>query len=417
MLEKITLPNGLRILMEQVSTVRTACFGIWVASGSKDENAENNGISHFIEHMAFKGTQSRTSRQLAEEMDAIGGQMNAFTTKEYTCFYAHTLDYHVEEGFSILADMLTATRLEEEDIKTEKSVVIEEIGMSEDDPDDLVFEQLCAAVWRNSPYGMPILGTRRSVKGFSGRMLRTYMQGRYVPNRMVVSICGHFDRGAFLRCVEGFFSDLEPGEAMERPLPGVYQPSLVFAEKKQEQTHLSFCLPGLPSGHPERYAMALLNGVLGGSSSSRLFQRIREELGIAYSVFSDTFPTLSGGLFCIQASVSPSMARAATEEILCVLEKTRRGITEKEFFRAREHYKSAVLMSMESPSGRAGYSGRSELLLGRIDSDDEILAKAEAVTLEQVNRLAEQILDTKNLSASIVGEISEKGFFRQIVRQ
>lgn len=417
MLEKITLPNGLRVLMEPVPTVRTACFGIWVASGSKDENEENNGISHFIEHMAFKGTQSRTSRQLAEEMDAIGGQMNAFTTKEYTCFYAHTLDYHVEEGFSILADMLTAPRLAEEDIKTEKSVVIEEIGMSEDDPDDLVFEQLCAAVWRDSPYGRPILGSRGSVKVFSRQMLRDYMKSRYVPNRMVVSVCGHFDRDAFLRCVGRFFSGLKPGEEMKRPKPSIYRPSLVLTEKKQEQTHLCFCLPGLPSGDPERYAMALLNGVLGGSSSSRLFQRIREELGIAYSVFSDTFPTLSGGLLCVQASVSPSMARSAAEEVIRVLEKARQGISQKEFVRAREHYKSAVLMSMESPASRAGYSGRCELLSGKIDTDDEILAKAEAVTLEQVNRLAQRVLDTEKLSASVVGEIQNEGFFRQIVRE
>lgn len=417
MLEKITLPNGLRILMEQVTSVRTACFGIWVGNGSKDENTSNNGISHFIEHMAFKGTQSRTSRQLAEEMDAIGGQMNAFTTKEYTCFYAHTLDYHVEEGFSILADMLTAARMDEEDIKTEKSVVIEEIGMSEDDPDDLVFEQLCAAVWRDSPYGMPILGTRSSVRSFSGRLLREYMQSQYAPNRMVVSICGHFDREAFLRCVERFFSGMGPGKEVERPGKSIYHPSLVLTEKKQEQTHLCFCLPGLPLGHPERYAMALLNGVLGGSSSSRLFQRIREELGIAYSVFSDTYATLAGGLLCVQASVNPSMARRATEEILRVLEKAREGISEKEFSRAREHYKSAVLMSMESPASRAGYSGRSELLSGKIDTDDEILAKAQAVTLEQVNQLARRILDSQNLSASVVGELPEKDFFHQIVRE
>ncbi len=415
MLEKLTLPNGLRILMEPMETVRTACFGVWVASGSKDETRENNGISHFIEHMAFKGTQNRTARQLAEDMDAIGGQMNAFTTKEYTCFYAHTLDSHVEEGFSILAEMITAPRFAEADIETEKGVVQEEIGMSEDDPEDLVFEQLSSAVWKESPYGMPILGSRKTVGGLSGGTLRDYLRRRYAPNRMVVSICGRFDRERFLCCVESFFAGAAAGDPVQKALPLSYRTSLVLTEKPQEQAYLSLCFPGLPSGHPERYAMALLNSVLGGSSSSRLFQRIREELGIAYSIYSDTCPTQAGGLLCIQASVNPSAARRATEEILQVLERARGGVTEREFCRAREHYKSAVLMSMESPASRAGYSGRCELLSGKVDSDDEILAQVEAVTLGQVNRLAGLVLNPARMSLSAVGVIQEKDFFRQIV--
>lgn len=418
MVEKITLPNGLRVLMEPLDYIRTACFGVWVDSGSKDETTALNGISHCIEHMLFKGTVNRTAVELAEAMDSIGGQMNAFTTKEFTCFYAHTLSEHVEEGFDILADMLVNSCLNEGELESEKGVIMEEIAMSEDDPEDVVSEQMMAMVWQKSPYGMSILGSRQTVSGFNSDDLRGYMSRYYTPDRMVISICGHFDRTGFLHSVEQWFGALAHGTAAGEVLPPVYYKGSVVTPKKQEQTYLCLAMPGLASGHEQRFAMSVLNIVMGSSSSSRLFQRIREELGLAYSVYSDTAPVKGGGLVCVQASVNPKSAERATLEIIHVLEGLRSGITQKEFYRAKEQLKSGMLMSMENASSRAGYSGRGELLLGSRLTDDQLLQCMEQVTIEQVNMLAEQILDLSQLSVSVTGEIPKNliknGFFEKL---
>ncbi len=414
-MEKITLKNGLRVLLEYQPYARTACFGVWVKSGSLYEKEENNGISHFIEHMVFKGTSMRSARRIAEEMDEIGGQMNAYTAKDYTCFYARTLEEHVEQGFSILADMVTGPRFDPHDVETEKGVVLEEIGMSDDTPEDKVVENQYAAVWRGSSAGMPILGRTGSLAVMDTAALRSYYQEKYTPRRMVVAICGRFERAAFLDCVKRYFGSLAPGIEPDEPETILYQKQCVVQTEEQEQTHICLCMPGLPAGHPKRYALNILHIIAGGSTSSRLFQRVREELGLAYSIFTDVTSYAGGGLFEIQTAVTPGADQKVCKEILHVLEGLRRGVTEKELARAREQLKSSVVMSMESSASRLGSMDKGELLRRRVRTEDELLAEIEAVTLDEVNRITKQVLDLNQLAVSVLGPECQRSFYHNLV--
>ena len=416
-MEKITLPNGLKILLEPLSYARTACFEILAKSGSAYENRQNNGISHFIEHMVFKGTQNRTSRQIAEEMDAIGGQMNAFTAKDYTCFYARTLTEHVTKGFDILADMVTSPLFDERDIETEKGVVLEEISMVEDNPEDKVAENQYASVWRYSKMGMPILGTPESLSGIDKYTLNQYSRVKYAPNRVLVAICGKFDREAFLDRVYRYFEDRQKGDEIITNSEISYIQGACVENTKQEQTHINLCMPGIDSFDKRRYDLGVLNMIAGGSTSSRLFQRIREEQGLAYSIYSSTLSYNSGGLLEVQTAVNPEMAEKAVKEIISVLANLSAGVTPREFVRAREQMKSNIMMSMESISSRVGTMGRSGLLKGYVYSEEEILEEIESVTLESVNRVASELIDLSKLSVSVVGPVKDEEFYHKIAKK
>ena len=414
-MEKITLPNGLRILLKERREARTACFGIWAGSGSAYETRENNGISHLIEHMVFKGTKRRSALQLAEEMDSIGGHLNAYTARDYTCFYARTLSEHVRTGFDILADMLLHPKYDPRDLSTEKGVVAEEIGMCFDAPEDRVGENLYSTVWKASPMGMPILGTTDTLAAMTPERLRAYQQEHYTPQRTVIAICGRFDREAFVRRAAETFGAAVPGAPMPKNVRIPYTPSLVLEERDLEQIHLCFALPGLDFFDDRRFALSMLVGIAGGSSSSRLFQRIREELGLAYSVYAASVSYGGGGLLEVQAAVGPEAAERACEEILKVHSTRREGITEREFTRAREQLKSELVMGMESSSAQAGNMGRGELMKNRVDSEDELLHKVERVTIDDVNALAEELFDKRALSLSAVGPVSSRGFYANLV--
>ena len=416
-MEKIVLPNGLKILLEPLDYARTASFGIWAKSGSAYENTQNNGISHFIEHMVFKGTSRRTSRQIAEEMDAIGGQMNAYTAKDYTCFYARTLQEHVRQGFDILADMVTNPLFDEHDIETEKSVVLEEISMVEDTPEDKVAENQYASVWRYSKMGMPILGTPESLKAIDQYALNQYSRVKYAPNRVLVAICGKFDRGEFLDGVYRYFQDRQKGDEIIVNSEISYIQGCCIDRQKQEQTHINLCMPGIDSFDKRRYDLSVLNMIAGGSTSSRLFQRIREEQGLAYSIYSSTLSYNSGGLIEVQTAVNPDVAERAVREIISVLGSLSAGVTQQEFSRAREQMKSNIMMSMESISSRVGHMGRSGLLKGYVQSEEEILEEIESVTLESVNRVASELIDLSKLSVSVVGPVQNEEFFHKLVKR
>lgn len=413
-MEKVTFPNGLRVLMEQQDHVRSVSFGFWIKSGSSYETAAENGVSHFMEHMAFKGTAELSARQIAEEMDAIGGQMNAYTTREYTCYYGRTLTEHLEKAFAILAGMVTSPKLDPEDIRTEKSVIMEEISMMEDMPEDRVAENQYAGVWRNSSYGRPILGSRESLKRIGRAELKKVLKRRYSPDRIVAAVCGNFDRGHFLDLARRFFGEKKPGAALVDDCRMSYTRSCMLLEEDQEQTHICLCLPGLDSLSSQLQPLNLLNLVTGGSTSSRLFQRLREELGLAYSVDSGTCAYLSGGLFEIQTAVNPEMAEKTVEEILQTLEELKKGVTFTEFSRAREQLKAGLVMGMENASSRVGHMGRGELLKGRVLSEDELLHIISGVTMEEVNWIANQIFDLNQLSVSVVGPKLNPSFYEAI---
>jgi predicted Zn-dependent peptidase len=413
-MEKITLENGLRVLLEPDDGLRSASFGVWVKSGSLYENGRENGISHFMEHMLFKGTERRSARRMAEDMDRIGGQMNAYTAKDYTCYYARTLQEHVPDGFDILGDMITGSLFDAREIETEKGVVLEELAMSEDLPEDKVAENLYAAVWRG-PLAQPILGTRGTIPAFGREGLLRWLRRHYAPQDMVVAVCGRYGRVEFLNGVERYFAPLPRGQENPPPAPTAYRRAAALAQEEQEQVHVVLAFPGLTSADPRRPALNLLNCILGGSTSSRLFQRIREDLGLAYTVESNAVCYGGAGLLEVQTAVQPAAAEKACEEILREIRRLRRdGVTEEELARARAQTKAALLMGMESSAARVGHLGRSELLRGTVKSEEALVRELEETGRAAVNEAARELLNENNLSVSAVGPLREECFYRDL---
>lgn len=286
LINKHTCKNGVRIVLEQIPTVRSVSIGVWIGTGSRNETEQNNGISHFLEHMFFKGTKTRTAKEIAEAFDSIGGQVNAFTSKEYTCYYAKVLDEHASFALEMLADMFFHSTFVDEELQKERNVVLEEIKMYEDTPDDIVHDLLSKACYANHPLGYPILGTEETLRTFTGDSLRGYMADYYTPDRVVISVAGNVDE-SFIQQVESYFGFFTAKrKASESPAP-LFQPQKLARQKDTEQAHLCIGFNGLPVGHPDIYTLIILNNILGGSMSSRLFQEVREQRGLAYSVFSD----------------------------------------------------------------------------------------------------------------------------------
>lgn len=414
-MEKITLSNGFRVWLDPVDTVRSASMGIWVGSGSRYENKENAGVSHFIEHMLFKGTHKRSALDIAEQMDEIGGAVNAFTTKEYTCFYARALDYHVNTAFEILCDMLTNSKLSQSDVETERGVILEEIGMYEDSPEDVCADELHAGVWEGNMLASNILGTRGNIKKMTADDLRSYMNEMYVPERMVASFSGKFDRDEVLAMCEKYFGSLKNTSNTVSAEPAQYRSCLRLKRKSFEQTQLSLALPGVPSQDERRYIMRVLLSILGGSSSSRLFQRMREELGLVYNIDAFGASYLNTGIIGIDMALSPSNEKKALNETFRIIREFSDTVTEREVRRAREQGISGLVMSWESTQSRAAKMGCGELLYNKVYTQDEIIASLQAVTLDDVRILSEEFLNIDKLSLSAAGKVKPSKFYRDIV--
>ncbi|MDR0380691.1 MAG: insulinase family protein [Oscillospiraceae bacterium] len=412
-MEKITLPNGVRLLFEEIPHVRSAAVGIWVGSGSRHEPAHLSGISHAIEHMVFKGTRTRSAAQIASEMDAIGGQVNAFTTKECTCFYVRALDTHLPQALDVLTDIFFEPSLSESDWETERGVILEEIDMYEDTPEDLVSERLFAAAYRGCPLGRPILGTPAALRRLRAERIRAYMRENYRPDRIVVSMSGRFsarDRDFLL----ARFSALAPLPSLATEA-AAFAPAFTARHKDIEQNHLCLAFPALPYNHPARYAQQVLSGILGGGMSSRLFQTVREQRGLCYSIYSFSVGHEDTGLFCLYTALGRETERAALRLVADIVRQfADEGPTRAETERAREQVKANVLMGMESTSSRMNHMGRSELLLGTIPSSEEIMARYDAVTPEIVRDLAGQLFDFSRLCFSAVGRAVRTAQYRRV---
>lgn len=402
------LENGIRVVAEPMQGVRSAAIGVWIAAGPVYEMQNEAGISHMIEHMLFKGTQQRTAGQIAAEMDGLGGNLNAFTAKECTCYYAKVLDEHLPKAVDILQDLVQNPRLDAGDLEREQGVVCEEILMMEDSPEELAHELLGEAVYGESPLARPILGTADSVKSFSSEDLRAYKQRRYQPERMVLSCAGHFEMPALLDMLNQAFR-AKGSESAQAPGAGMPASALSSgrafkgAEKDVEQAHLCLGFPGFATDTPEQFALLALNNALGGSMSSRLFQRIREERGLAYSVYSYPTGYSKTGYFALYAGTGEKqgkdVAKLMLEEIRAVREK---GITQAEFLRAKEQLKGSYMLSQESSSARSGAIGRSMLLLGIAREEEEILSRIEAVRMEDVEAILPVVLDESRMSGALV---------------
>ena len=391
MIKKYTCQNGVRIILEQIPTVRSVAIGVWIGTGSRFENEKNNGISHFLEHMFFKGTKTHSAREIAEAFDSIGGQVNAFTSKEYTCYYAKVLDDHAKFALEMLADMFFNSTFVEDELKKEKNVVLEEIKMYEDTPDDIVHDLLSKACYQNHPLGYPILGTEETLNTFDGDYLRSYMSEHYTPDRVVISVAGNIGE-SFIKEIEKYFGSFEAGKNSPDIEPPAFFPNKIARKKETEQAHLCLGFKGLPVGHKDVYSLIILNNILGGSMSSRLFQEVREQRGLAYSVFSYHSSYRDSGLLTIYGGTGSAQLDVLFETIQETVQKIKEeGITARELANSKEQMKGSLMLSLESTNSRMSRNGKNELLLGRHRSLDEVIESINNVTEESVNHLAKQI--------------------------
>ena len=412
MYQQITMSNGARLLTEAVPGARSAALGFFVGVGSRHESAKENGAAHFIEHMLFKGTERRTAAQLARDTDAIGGQLNAYTTKEHTCFYARALDSHLDRGLDLLADMLFHSKFDPVDAGLERGVILEEIGMYEDTQEDLVSERLSAAVYKGTPLARPVLGRQSTLAGMDGDWLRAWQKAHYHAGVLVVSLAGSFTRGQVDRLKELLAS--LPGGPEPKTRPAAYKPAVTAKRKAIEQNHLILAFPAPDYLDPRRAQVLLFNSLLGGGCSSRLFQELREERGLCYTVYSYVADHADTGLLGIYAGVSPDQERQALDTARqVVLELAEHGPAQEEVDRVREQAKANLLMGTESVQARMSHMGSSALLYGRVKETQEIIDQYDAVTREQLRDLAGEMFQMENASLSAVGRVSPAGEYAQ----
>ncbi len=414
-MEKIVLKNGLRILLLPIEGARSASVGIWVATGSRNESEQEEGISHFIEHMLFKGTHKRSSRAISEEMDRLGGGLNAYTAKEYTRYYAQTLSENAVEALDILVDMVMNPRLDPQDMELERGVILDEMAMYEDSGEDVAHERLLAATWPDSSLGKPILGRQQTVSAFQPDDLRNYMHRQYTPDRMIVVVGGAFDREGILSLAQNTLGTRASSGKTTAPDVPVFTPCCVLTKKTFEQTSLVLAMPGIPMGDQRRYALMLLNFIVGGGASSRLFQRLREELGLAYSVYSSHYASQGVGLYTVTASFSADQQELVLRELLAVLDGITGGITQEEFERALAQVKASHILGLETVASRSSWVGHNEMFAGREIDSAEVLEHLDALTLEDVNTLAAQIIGRGSRALSVAGDVKPREFYDRFV--
>ncbi len=408
-MEKFTLENGLTLLVETMPYLRSASIGVWVKAGSVLETPEENGLSHFMEHMAFKGTQKRTSRRIAEEMDAVGGHLNAATSKLCTNYYAKVIDEDLPLAADILADIVRNPALDRQEMDKERGVILEEIAMVEDSPEDVVYDVLAEAVFGVQPLGQTILGPSERIAAYQPEDLRAFRARHYGPQNTVVAIAGNVEPQRARALVEEKFGDWRgaAGEIFPEEV-AVDEQRRLFRDKDTEQVHLCVSFRGVGMGSPLVYPMAVLNNMLGGGTSSRLFQRIREELGMAYTVYSGPSNYPRCGEFTIYAATSPKHAHTVLEQIDIEIHKLLDdGFSEKEFTMAKAQLKGSYVLGLESAYNRMSALGHNQMLLGRVIPPEETIAAIERVTPEDVRAIAAQMLSGPRAYA-VVGRKAEK---------
>ena len=405
-IDVIKLESGLRLVMEDIPFVRSVSFGIWVKNGSRNENAGTNGISHFIEHMLFKGTEKRSAKDIADAMDEIGGQVNAFTSKEYTCYFTRTLDIHFDVALDVLSDMFFNARFEPADIDKERNIILEEINMYEDTPEDMVHDLLQQAAYKNGSLGLSILGTAETINSFDHAGFMEYLSGHYIPDNTVIAVAGNLSNCNAFNKIKKSFCDFSGKSPAGADIIQKYTPSFITKEKDIEQVHLCAGFPGIPIGTDDSYAMAAINTVLGGGMSSRLFQTIREEHGLAYSVYSYHTGFMDTGIFAIYAALAPAQQKDVMD---LILEEVRRLFTDKvsksQLDKTKEQLKSNYLLSLESVASRMNSIGRNLLMLNRIVTADELIQKIDAISLDNFYELCERVFDMEQMSLSVVGAV------------
>jgi predicted Zn-dependent peptidase len=401
-----TLPNGLRLVTEAMPHVRSVSIGVWLTRGSRHEPGEHSGIAHFVEHMLFKGTTTRSAEDIAQQVDSIGGQLDAFTSKEYAGYYIKVLDEHLPLAVDILSDLVSHPVFAPDDIEREQKVVLEEIKMVEDTPDDLVHEMFAEAYWNGHPLGRPILGTPETVSALTQPILQQYFRETYVAENFVVVAVGNLEHDEVKRLVEEkFASTAAAGRSVPESAP-VVTPTVQIRQKNLEQSHVCLGTLGLPQNHPDRYAAYALNTVLGGSMSSRLFQNVREKRGLAYSVFSSLSAYQDTGSLSIYAGCGNDTVAELVEIVVAEIRRlAHESVPADELRRAKDHLKGSLMLNLESTSSRMSHHARQEIYRDRADTLDEMLAEIERVSIGDVQRLASDFFVANDLGVTVLGNV------------
>jgi predicted Zn-dependent peptidase len=410
MYRKVVLDNGLRVVTERMPALKSVTIGIWVNVGSRDEMKGEEGVSHFIEHMFFKGTPSRSATQISREIDALGGEMNAFTGRETTTFYVKVLDQHVKPALGLLSDLFHHSRLDPKEIEKEKQVILEEVRMVQDDPEDLVQDIHTQQTLKQHPLGRPILGEMTTIRALQQEDLLRYIDAHYQPHETVVAVAGNFAFKELLRLLGKFFgSPARSTRARVDRWPPSVSGGVSVRRKPLEQAHLCLGLKGIRLDDKDRYAVIALNSVLGGSVSSRLFQEIREKRGLAYSIYSFASSYSDAGTLTVYAATRPREVQRVVDLICRELRRLRRhGMDRKELERTKHQMKGHVMLSLESTQSRMSKLAKDELYLGRHLSLEEIMTEIDRVSHEQVHRLSRDLLDFDFLSVTGLGPVSSR---------
>ena len=406
MIVREVLGNGLRLLTESMPHVRSISVGVWLTRGSRHEPEDRSGIAHFVEHMLFKGTATRSAEDIAQAIDSIGGQLDAFTSKEYASYYIKVLDEHLPRALDVLSDIVLHPALDADDIEREKKVVLEEIKMVEDTPDDLVHELFTQSFWEGHPLGRPILGTRETVEALTQESLREYFRRVYTANNFVISAAGNLEHAYVRALVEKAFADIEPRGDVAADRAPIVAPKFAVRNKDLEQSHICLGTASYAQSHGDRYVTYVLNTLLGGSMSSRLFQNVREKRGLAYAVFSGLSAYRDAGSLTIYAGC----ASEAVGEVIDLTVEELRGIKntevpEAELRRAKDHIKGSLVLSLENTASRMSHVARQEIYFDRQFSLDETLEGIERVTAEDLQRVATHLFSDVVLAGTVLGPL------------
>jgi predicted Zn-dependent peptidase len=407
MIVRDALNNGIRLVTESMGHVRSVSLGVWLTRGSRHETDRDSGIAHFVEHMLFKGTATRSAEDIAQAVDSIGGQLDAFTAKEYASYYVKVLDEHLPLAVDILSDIVLRPAFHDIDIEREKKVILEEIKMVEDTPDDLVHELFTQAFWEGHPLGRPILGTKESVEGLTQQRLRDHFRGAYAAENVIISAAGNLEHASLREALEKAFGEMPSAGRKETWTPPAVVPKVVIRTKELEQSHICLGSSSYPQNHDARYASYVLNTMLGGSMSSRLFQNIREKRGLAYSVFSGINAYRDAGSLTVYAGCANE---AVGEVIDLVVEEMKvikqAPVPDSELRRAKDHLKGSVMLSLENTASRMSHLARQEIYFDRQFSLDETLEGIERVTPADIQRVAHDVFSNGSLAATVLGQVN-----------
>jgi len=412
------LENGVTFVGEKLNNFRSVAIGIWVSAGSVTETPAENGISHLIEHMMFKGTAKRSSKQIAVDADNIGAQINAFTSKEATCYYIKTIDEKIEDGAEILTDLFCHASLDVNELEKEKGVVLEEIAQNNDTPEDVAMDLISGTFFKGCALEKTILGPAENIKTFTREKLLNYVDCHYTAGNIVVSAAGNFDENRLTDCLNRYLSvEVRQENSVDTAFCGNFKNAKGFAhiEKDIEQVHVCMAIPSYSIKNKKRYALYTLNNIIGGSMSSRLFQRIREEMGMAYSVYSHPVMYRDTGMFSLYAGTTPQNVNAVAEimiEELRLIEKE--SIAEEEFMQSKEQLKGNMILSLESTSAKMNSIGKSMMLTGCIYTDEDVMKMVDDLTLGNVQEVIEEIITPDNITATYVGKVDDAALLKRL---